>query len=83
MFPAGLLVQVLGDLGPRGQPVVAHVLPRLVVVPPAAGVEGLLHLEEKNGISGFSILGSIISSEPATLLIALCDANVYKAKLRF
>ena len=45
MFPAGLLVQVLGDLGPRGQPVVAHVLPRLVVVPPAAGVERLLYLE--------------------------------------
>ena len=47
MAPAGLLVEVLGDLAPGGQPVVAHVLPRLVVVPPAAGVEGLLHLEEK------------------------------------
>ncbi len=42
--PAGLLVEVLGDLLPGGEPVVAHVLPGLVVVPPAAGVEGLLNL---------------------------------------
>ena len=44
VVPAGLLVQVLGDLLPGGEPVVPHVLPGLVVVPPAASVEGLLHL---------------------------------------
>ena len=45
--PAGFLVEMLRDLVPRGQPVVPHVFPRLVVVPPARGPEGLLDLEEK------------------------------------
>ena len=43
----GPLVQVLGDVFPRWQPVVSHVLPGLVVIPPAWGPEGVLHLEKR------------------------------------
>jgi len=40
-------MQMLWDLLPAGQPVIAHVLPGLVVVPPARGLERVLDLEEK------------------------------------
>ena len=39
------LVQVLGDVFPGGEPVVALLLPRVVVVPPARRREGPPHLQ--------------------------------------
>ena len=39
------LVQVLGDVFPGGEPVVALLLPRVVVVPPARRREGPSHLQ--------------------------------------
>jgi hypothetical protein len=45
MREVGPLVEVLGDVVPWRQPVVAHVLPGLVVVPPARGTKSAPYLE--------------------------------------
>ena len=44
----GSFMQMFRDLLPTGQPVVTHVLPGLVVIPPARGSESVLDLEKKN-----------------------------------
>ena len=55
MTPARLLMEMLGNLVPARKPIVPHVPPRLVMLPPVRGPKRFLYLKLKNFNNTFAL----------------------------